>query len=58
VQIREQIRIDGSEFDLPEIVVPEAEIDKWDQPIPLVDSDWDFAEQCQSLIDDKRYEAT
>jgi hypothetical protein len=54
-QIREQIRIDASDFDLPEIIVPEAEIDEYEQPTPLIDSEWDFAEQCQALIDSKAY---
>jgi hypothetical protein len=56
-QIREQIRIDASDFDLPEIFVPQAEINEADQPVPLLDSDWGFADQCESLIDDKAYES-
>jgi hypothetical protein len=53
--IREQIHIDASEFDLPEIIVPDAEIDDYEQPAPLIDSEWDFAEQSQALIDSKAH---
>jgi hypothetical protein len=34
--------------------IPEAEPDD-DYPLPLVDSDDDFAEQCRALIDSKAY---
>lgn len=53
-EINDQLRIDADDFDLPEIVIPEAELDG-DQPEPLFDSQWSFAEQCQALIDSKAY---
>ena len=34
---------------------PEPEIDEDDQPEPLVDSRWSFAEQVRALIDSKKY---
>jgi hypothetical protein len=40
--------------DLPDVEVPEAEADE-DHGTPLVDSEWDFAEQCQALIESKAY---
>jgi hypothetical protein len=40
--------------DLPDVEVPEAETDG-DHGTPLVDSEWDFADQCQALIESKAY---
>lgn len=61
-ELREQIdainnalRVDASDFDLPEMGVPEADLAWGAHPTPLLDSDWDFAEQCQALIDSKAY---
>ena len=54
----EQVHVDASQFDQPKIVIPKATIDEEDWPTPLLDSDWDFVDQCQSLVDDKRYGAT
>jgi hypothetical protein len=53
-KIIDTLRIDADRYDLPEIVLPEPELD--DQPpLPLCDSVWDFADQCQRLIASKRY---
>jgi hypothetical protein len=61
-QIRAQIReiesatemaIEGLDLPIPE--VPEAEIDKSLQPLPLVSTDWSWAEQTRALIARKRY---
>jgi hypothetical protein len=51
----EQLRIDVDDFDLPDIEIPEAELNGKVYPLPLLDSSWDFAEQCQALIDSKAY---
>jgi hypothetical protein len=53
--INEAARVDADDFDLPPVPpVPEAET-SGDQPLPLVDSGWSFAEQCRRLIDSKAY---
>lgn len=57
--ILDDVRVDTSEFDLPDAVIPEAVLD--DGLIPdtaLCDSRWDFSEQCQRLIDLKNYSAS
>jgi hypothetical protein len=51
----EQLRIDVDDFDLPAIEIPEADIDYYLQPKPLLDSFWSFTEQCKALIDSKAY---
>ncbi|MBJ7610869.1 MAG: hypothetical protein JF924_00970 [Candidatus Dormibacteraeota bacterium] len=54
--LNDALRIDASDFDLPEIVVPDAQLDDDDgDGLPLVDSRWSFAEQCRRLIDSKAY---
>ena len=54
--ILEEIHIDADMFDLPDVPeLPEAELDG-DQPDPLLDSRWDFAEQCWRLIASKNYD--
>ncbi len=54
-EILDDVRIDPDQFDLPEIPeLPEAELDG-PVPTPLLDSRWDFAEQCRRLIESKRY---
>jgi hypothetical protein len=55
--INDAARIDASTFDLPELEVPEAELPD-EYPLPLLDSDWPFAEQCRRLIDSKAYRST
>jgi hypothetical protein len=55
--ILETVQIDASSFDLPPVPnVPPANIAWRDQPMPLCDSRWDFAEQCRSLKADKAYQ--
>jgi hypothetical protein len=53
--LNEQLRIDVDDFDLPEIVIPEANTTLGLQPSPLLDSSWSFTEQCKALIDSKAY---
>ena len=52
--INNAIQLDVDGFDLPGIEVPEAE-PSGVQPMPLLDSEWSFAEQCKRLIDSKAY---
>jgi hypothetical protein len=53
--INEAAQVDADDFDLPEIPeIPEPVIDD-DQPMPLLDSAWSFADQTQALIDSKAY---
>ena len=54
--LNDQLRIDASGFDLPELDVPEAEL-TGDPPPPLLDSSWSFARQSYALINSKRYGA-
>jgi hypothetical protein len=55
-QLREAMRIDATDLELPEVVVPEAEAPATaTRPPLLVDSAWSFAEQCRRLIDSKAY---
>jgi hypothetical protein len=52
------MRIDTDDFDLPEPVVPTAELNGQAHPLhplPLLDSGWSFAEQCRRLIASKAY---
>jgi hypothetical protein len=51
--LNDSLRIDVDEDDLPQIELPEA-IDPGGNGLPLLDSRWDFAEQCRRLIDSKR----
>jgi hypothetical protein len=53
--INDQLRLDGSDFDLPHIEIPEAEAYGRAHPLPLLDSRWTFAEQCKALRDSKSY---
>lgn len=53
--INEAARIGADDFDLPPVPpVPEPVI-SGDQPMPLLDSAWSFADQCRRLIDSKAY---
>jgi len=54
-ELNDSLRIDVDEADLPQIELPEA-IDPGGNGLPLLDSRWDFAEQCRRLIDSKAYE--
>ena len=53
--LNDQLRIDASDFDLPEMVIPEPDLDGREAPEPLLDSWWPFAEQCRALIASKAY---
>jgi hypothetical protein len=54
--INDSMRIDVSDLDLPAIDVPTADLFPGKAyPMPLVDSRWSFAEQCQALINSKAY---
>jgi len=54
-ELNEQLQIDVDEFDLPAIEIPDAHIDYYLQPKPLLDSYWSFTDQCRALIDSKAY---
>ena len=56
-QILDAIRVDADMFDLPPVpVMPEPVVDGRSTP-PLCDSEWDFTDQCQRLIESKQYGA-
>ena len=54
-ELNDALRIDVDPGDLPEIVIPEAESGGVASNPPLIDSRWDFAEQCRALIESKAY---
>lgn len=54
--INDALRIDPGDVELPPIEVPQAELDGV-HPVPLLDSRWPFAKQCQELIASKKYTA-
>ncbi len=56
--INDALRIDASDFDLPPMQVPAADLDGKVHPLPLLDSGWPFVEQCRALIDSKAYRST
>jgi hypothetical protein len=45
----------GGEIRLPKFETPDAEDNSEDVPDPLVDSQWEFADQCERLIASKQY---
>jgi hypothetical protein len=53
--LREAMRIDADDLQLPTPVIPTAHVNGGPRPPLLVDSCWSFAEQCQRLIDSKAY---
>ena len=53
--INDELRVDTDGIELPDVEVPESEIDG-DYGLPLVDSGWTHAEQCRHLIARKAYE--
>jgi hypothetical protein len=53
--LSDALRIDVDDGDLPAIVIPDA-ADPGGNGLPLLDSRWDFTEQCQRLIASKAYE--
>jgi hypothetical protein len=54
-ELNDALRIDVDPWDLPPIELPEAESGGVACNPPLIDSRWDFAEQCRALIDSKAY---
>lgn len=53
--INEALQVNTDDFDLPDFEIPEPEVVAWADGKPLVSSEWSFAEQCQRLIESKRY---
>jgi hypothetical protein len=53
--LNDAVRVDAADFDLPELVVPSAELNGQEYGEPLLDSAWSFAEQCRRLLDSKAY---
>jgi hypothetical protein len=53
--INEAARVDTDDFDLPEMPEVPQPADGGEQPLPLLDSGWSFADQCRRLIDSKAY---
>jgi len=54
-ELNDALRIDVDPGDLPPIELPGAESGGVASHPPLIDSRWDFAEQCRALIDSKAY---
>ena len=55
-ELNQALRIDPGDISIPPITIPEAHADTAGALPPLIDSRWDFAEQCQRLIASKAYE--
>jgi hypothetical protein len=53
--LRDAMRIDTGDLELPVPVVPAAELNGHQPPVPLIDSTWPYAEQCRRLLDSKAY---
>jgi hypothetical protein len=54
--LNDSLHIDPGDIDLPPFDIPAAELNGHHPQEPLLDSRWDFAEQCRRLIDSKAYE--
>ena len=54
-QLNEALRVDLGDYELPGIEVPEPDLPPESALAPLVDSRWDFADQCRALIASKAY---
>jgi hypothetical protein len=54
-ELNQALRVDASDFDLPEPVVPTFTLTDDVDGLPLLDSRWSFAEQCRRLIHSKAY---
>ena len=54
-QLNAALRIDTGDIRLPPWEIPAPELDGREQPAPLIDSRWPFAEQCARLIASKSY---
>jgi hypothetical protein len=55
--VNNAVWLDASDFDLPPLEVPEAELDGTVHPLPLLDSHWSFTEQCKALKESKEVPA-
>jgi hypothetical protein len=53
--LNDAVRVNADDLDLPEPIVPTADLNGHEHPVPLLDSAWSFAQQCQTLIDSKAY---
>ena len=53
--LKEAMRIDGGDLQLPEPIVPTPELNGHRPASPLVDSAWPFAQQCRRLLESKGY---
>lgn len=54
--INDALRMDVSEFDLPPIEIPAADLNGHRSRAPLLDSRWNFTDQCRALIASKSYQ--
>ena len=54
-ELNQALRVDASDFDLPEMDVPTFTLTGDVDGLPLLDSRWSFAEQCRQLIRSKAY---
>ena len=54
-ELNQALRVDASDFDLPEMEVPTFTLTGDVDGLPLLDSRWSFAEQCRQLIHSKAY---
>jgi hypothetical protein len=54
-ELNQALRVDASDFDLPEMDVPTFTLTGNVDGLPLLDSRWSFAEQCRQLIHSKAY---
>ena len=54
-QLNAALRIDTEGIELPLFGIPEACVTGVGGKPPLISSRWDFAAQCQALIDSKAY---
>jgi hypothetical protein len=53
--LNDALRLDADDFELPEITIPEPELNGAGDGKPLLDSGWSFVDQCKTLIDSKAY---
>jgi hypothetical protein len=56
-ELNEALRIDTGDIEVPPFEIPEPVVAGVGALPPLIDSRWDFAEQCQRLIASKAYQA-
>ena len=54
-ELKESLSVEVTIDELPEIEIPQADLNGRNPGLPLVDSRWSFVEQCQALIAAKRY---